>query len=172
MLRKKIGCIRTGSTKGLRETNTFNENDVELDESILLWHMATDICFHTTETSADDEIKRERCRLLSNYMLHLMVTSPFLLPSGIGQSRFLDTCFEAVEFFDHRIRLGEKSACEMSESSVQAVWRERGCKQISPLWCLSTCRVFENARKWTNVWDNLWSLVGYFVVCSETVSVE
>ncbi|KAL6589426.1 hypothetical protein ACP70R_050365 [Stipagrostis hirtigluma subsp. patula] len=77
--------------------------EVEFDESILLWHLATDLCFHSDTDDDKPETKIaqnvEMSRAISNYMLFLLVARPFMLTAGIGQIRFGDTCVEAKNFF-------------------------------------------------------------------------
>ncbi|KAJ7963282.1 DUF594 family protein [Quillaja saponaria] len=91
--------------------------EVEFDQSILLWHIATDLCFYS---DSKDDIKlsdNQNCkaaRLLSNYMVYLLVFCPFMLPNGIGQIRFQDTCAEANEYFIERKCMSDKKrACKM-----------------------------------------------------------
>ena len=76
--------------------------EVEFDESILLWHIATNLCFHSNDQKQDlDDCKdyRDTSQLLSNHMLYLLVFCPLMLPNGIGHIRFHDTRAEAIEFF-------------------------------------------------------------------------
>ncbi|CAD6229505.1 unnamed protein product [Miscanthus lutarioriparius] len=77
--------------------------EVEFDESILLWHIATDLCFHSEDGDGDNAAKISHyvdiSRAISNYMLFLLVARPFMLTAGIGQIRFGDTCAEAKNFF-------------------------------------------------------------------------
>ncbi|KAL6853488.1 hypothetical protein ACP4OV_019517 [Aristida adscensionis] len=78
--------------------------EVEFDESILLWHIATDLCFHSGDSDGDGGDAKiaqhvEISRAISNYMLFLLVARPFMLTAGIGQIRFGDTCAEAKNFF-------------------------------------------------------------------------
>ncbi|XP_077220516.1 uncharacterized protein LOC143854424 [Tasmannia lanceolata] len=104
---------------------SVNVVDVEFDESLLLWHIATDLCYnnnaeetidkesqikdHADETiGKDSEIKDEHRRfsnILSNYMIYLLVWQPNMMPStaGIGQIRYRDTCAEAKRFFLPRV---------------------------------------------------------------------
>ncbi|XP_078149938.1 uncharacterized protein LOC144545226 [Carex rostrata] len=42
--------------------------------------------------------KREISQDISNYMLFLLIVRPFMMPAGIGQIRFGDTCAEAANF--------------------------------------------------------------------------
>ncbi|CAM0902338.1 unnamed protein product [Alopecurus aequalis] len=51
------------------------------DESILLWHIATDLCFHRMGASATPDYS-QRCREMSNYMMHLLVDNPEMLMPG------------------------------------------------------------------------------------------
>ncbi|XBI96844.1 hypothetical protein VPH35_033066 [Triticum aestivum] len=53
-----------------------------LDESVLLWHLATDFCFYCTRTSPDHAEHTNRCRQISNYMVHLLSESPEMLFPG------------------------------------------------------------------------------------------
>ena len=81
--------------------------DAEFDQSILLWHIATDLRYYGTDEDSNDNISensssKENSKLLSDYMLYLLVMRPFMLPNGIGQIRFQDTCAEAEEFFEER----------------------------------------------------------------------
>ncbi|XP_019052611.1 PREDICTED: uncharacterized protein LOC104593692 [Nelumbo nucifera] len=78
--------------------------EVEFDESILRWHIATDICFYLDEESRNSHEetnspsakiignKKKMCREVSNYMLYLLISRPFMLTAGIGQIKFGDTC--------------------------------------------------------------------------------
>ncbi|KAK6146318.1 hypothetical protein DH2020_020187 [Rehmannia glutinosa] len=114
-LHKQLGSYR-GDKILLKELNCFDKSDeVEFDQSVLLWHIATYFCYHldVNESCLEDNLKfkSETSRWLSDYMIHLLIMSPFMLPSGIGQILFQDTCAEAIEFFEDR-KLSKKDACE------------------------------------------------------------
>lgn len=96
-----------------KDKNLVEDIEVEFDQSLLLWQIATDICYAKADQQQELENQRERCRLLADYMVHLLMVSPFMLPSGIGQIRFQDTCAEATEFFNFEKNLSKKEACEM-----------------------------------------------------------
>ncbi|KAA8526874.1 hypothetical protein F0562_008897 [Nyssa sinensis] len=82
---------------------------VEYDESLLLWHIATELCYfkkkdkNNLNAGANQEmdLNREFCKLLSEYMLYLLVMRPTMMSAvaGIGKIRFRDTCEEAKKFF-------------------------------------------------------------------------
>ncbi|TVU43334.1 hypothetical protein EJB05_09794, partial [Eragrostis curvula] len=57
------------------------------DESILLWHVATDFCFHCESTSCNIA---SLCRDMSNYMVHLLFANPEMLMPGTRRSLFTD----------------------------------------------------------------------------------
>ncbi|RDX94609.1 hypothetical protein CR513_22987, partial [Mucuna pruriens] len=89
----------------------------EFDQSILLWHIATDLCYNCVSgEDVDNEGPnfREASKLFSEYMLYLLVMRPSMLPNGIGEIRFQDTCAEATEFIKDRKSIKrKKEACQM-----------------------------------------------------------
>jgi len=93
--------------------------EVEFDQSILLWHIATDLCYSSDDVESQNINHiafqcREKSQLLSDYMLYLLVICPFLLPNGIGQIRFEDTCAEVDELLKERKYIKERSqVCKM-----------------------------------------------------------
>ncbi|KAM0843458.1 hypothetical protein ACQ4PT_057695 [Festuca glaucescens] len=90
--------------------------EVEFDESILLWHIATDLCLYSDDSSDDAKLSEyvSISRAVSNYMLFLLVARPFMLTAGIGQIRFGDTYAEAKNFFAREMtRPDERSAAMM-----------------------------------------------------------
>lgn len=80
---------------------------VDYDKSLLLWHIATELCLHDEERgdgAAKDDPHREFSKLLSDYMLYLLIMQPTMMSAvaGIGQIRFRDTCEEAQKFLNVR----------------------------------------------------------------------
>ncbi|XP_050256922.1 uncharacterized protein LOC126702298 [Quercus robur] len=89
---------------------------VDFDQSILLWHIATDLCYYIDQDNDSETVKKliRMSKLLSNYLVHLLVKCPYMLPSGIGQIRFQDTCAEAMEVIEEREYISdENKACEV-----------------------------------------------------------
>ncbi|KAJ4979487.1 hypothetical protein NE237_010267 [Protea cynaroides] len=72
-------------------------DDIEFDQSILIWHIATDLCCHHSGRVPEEQEKN--CKLLSDYMVYLLIVCPFMLPEGIGEIRSVDTEEEAMIFF-------------------------------------------------------------------------
>ncbi|KAH7837031.1 hypothetical protein Vadar_008698 [Vaccinium darrowii] len=91
-------------------------SEVDFDESLIMWHIATELCYNTgegnkltnngstnaTNPNSDDKKNfRDMSKLLSDYMLYLLISQATMLSTvaGIGQIRFRDTCAEAKKFF-------------------------------------------------------------------------
>ncbi|GKV20252.1 hypothetical protein SLEP1_g30407 [Rubroshorea leprosula] len=73
---------------------------VEFDQSILIWHMATEICYYTSEDlSGYVKSTRDFSLHMSRYMCYLLVIRPSLLSDRIEIMRIRHTRAEAMEFF-------------------------------------------------------------------------
>ncbi|KAF7001232.1 hypothetical protein CFC21_016943 [Triticum aestivum] len=80
-------------------------SDREFDESLLLWHIATDLCCYPLEPTVqtkDASNMQKIGQTLSEYMLYLLIKQPEMLSAtaGIGLLRYRDTCAEAKRFFE------------------------------------------------------------------------
>ncbi|XVE65396.1 hypothetical protein DITRI_Ditri07aG0177100 [Diplodiscus trichospermus] len=135
-------------TKVDRSTLMQYVSDVQYDESLLLWHIATDLCYYTpVEQRLNEESYnyREFSKLLSDYMLYLLIMQPTMMAAvgGIGKIRFRDTCAEAERFFRERSLLSKpenkkkrenvKNAKEPSgedEEETENIVEAEACKEI------------------------------------------
>ncbi|OMO70664.1 hypothetical protein CCACVL1_18720 [Corchorus capsularis] len=82
--------------------------ELEFTHSLLLWHIATDILYYNHRRNHPDGHVDLPCRiskLLSDYMMHLLVNRPFMLRRGIGELRYRDTFSEAVKFLQKEMRI-------------------------------------------------------------------
>ncbi|TVU40202.1 hypothetical protein EJB05_13653, partial [Eragrostis curvula] len=90
----------------------------EFDKSVLLWHIATDLClFKDRQGPLLKETARMRdiSEMLSEYMLYLLIKQPEMLSAtgSIGQL-YRDTCADARRFFGSiQWRLSEDEARRM-----------------------------------------------------------
>ncbi|KAI5312354.1 hypothetical protein L3X38_041527 [Prunus dulcis] len=115
----------------------------EFDQSILLWHIATDLCYYSDlEDNPNSDLAKKpnslssrswkASKFLSEYLLYLLVMRPFMLPNGIGQIRFQDTCAEADEFFKQRKCKGDRKACKASPEVSTGVPAAESSEQRKP----------------------------------------
>ncbi|XP_010441702.1 PREDICTED: uncharacterized protein LOC104724847 [Camelina sativa] len=80
----------------------------DYDQSILLWHIATELFYQDQikiqATEKEEHSYREFSKILSDYMMYLIIVQPTLMSavSGIAKIRFVDTCAEAKDFFKRR----------------------------------------------------------------------
>ncbi|XP_010535680.1 PREDICTED: uncharacterized protein LOC104810911 [Tarenaya hassleriana] len=77
---------------------------VDYDQSILLWHIATELFYQVEGATEENYSYREFCKMLSDYMMYLLIMQPTLMSAvgGIGKIRFRDTCEEASRFLQRR----------------------------------------------------------------------
>ncbi|CAL9226031.1 unnamed protein product [Arabidopsis halleri] len=81
--------------------------DVDYDHSLLIWHIATELCYQeeaSTNENCDKyefQTDREISKILSDYMMYLLIMQPKLMSevAGIGKIRFRDTLAEAERYF-------------------------------------------------------------------------
>ncbi|KAK9062878.1 hypothetical protein SSX86_020068 [Deinandra increscens subsp. villosa] len=100
----KPSCIHKGGYS-LHQNNCskllWSIHDVEFDRSILIWHIATSLCYYS---DIDDQsgVNRIESNHMSKYLLNLLVSYPEMLPKGIGMIRYRDTCADAKRFFQNK----------------------------------------------------------------------
>jgi hypothetical protein len=88
----------------LLQTSSYDElkwsiEDYQYAESLLIWHIATELCYEKEKGSSDSD--RKKCKLLSDYMFYLLVMKPIMMAPVLGNWLivFQDTCAEAKRFF-------------------------------------------------------------------------
>ncbi|CAN6380848.1 unnamed protein product [Urochloa humidicola] len=97
----------------------------DLDECLLLWHVATDLCLGVTVEGAKFAEMRETCRCLSEYMLYLLIKQSDMLSTmaGIGLIRYRDTCAEARKLFHSSGLLRHRSADHLHDMARETLLR-------------------------------------------------
>ncbi|CAK7334127.1 unnamed protein product [Dovyalis caffra] len=131
--------------------------EVEFDQSILIWHLATEICCNVEDSTADSiQSKHDISKLLSQYMLYLLVMNPSMLPIGIGQFVFEDTCAEAQKFFSTEGKLNvHKNLLLQYKTGVQLPGeRYRSKKSVLS----DSCRLAQQLEDVSNK-EEKWSLI-------------
>ena len=178
----RISCFHRGGAV----LKKFNHSELgwsikeELDESILIWHIATDICYQLDQRQTYTNTFMLLCELstlLSQYMLYLLVICPFMLPMGIGMIRFQDTCTEITRYFEvHKSREdnsdSDKSYAErlfnkITQGPPSEVERDKNksvlfdaCRLASKLEAIS-----DKKQKWEMI-SNVWvEMLAYAACC-------
>ncbi|KAH7861208.1 hypothetical protein Vadar_023109 [Vaccinium darrowii] len=131
---------------------------VEFDHSILLWHIATDLCYYSDlnrsknigNANLSPSSRAITSKFLSDYMLYLLVLRPSMLPKGIGEIKYRDTCAEAQRFISQRRNAisSREQAC-MSLLEVETIILPeiaKGNESMSVLF--DGCRLAKSLQEW------------------------
>ncbi|KAI4387477.1 hypothetical protein MLD38_005305 [Melastoma candidum] len=96
----------------LKDLLTHYVTDLEFDEEILTWHVATEIC-HQVDGVGNDR-KKLLSKVLSDYMLYLLVMQQKMTSAiaDIGQIRFRDSCSEVRALWKISKPKDMKELCE------------------------------------------------------------
>ncbi|KAF7027850.1 hypothetical protein CFC21_039855 [Triticum aestivum] len=96
-LRGQWTLHRLGLERGQRQGLAWSFK-VAFDRSVLLWHIATDLCFHHPNTSSTrgDAAATQHSREMSNYMIYLLCIRPEMLLPGTSPGLF-DVASDALE---------------------------------------------------------------------------
>ncbi|KAF7845474.1 hypothetical protein G2W53_002379 [Senna tora] len=94
---------------------------MEFHQSILTWHIATDICYYYGKM---ESIEQGRNRIISNtiseYMLYILVKQRHMLPVGTGLISFRDTCAETMVLLGQlKVELPLENVSEACEKLMQ-----------------------------------------------------
>ncbi|XP_010449404.1 PREDICTED: uncharacterized protein LOC104731659 [Camelina sativa] len=115
--------------------------DVDYDHSLLIWHIATELCYQEEDSAEKncDKMKREISKIISDYMMYLLMMQPKLMSdvSGIGNIRFRDTLAEADRFFTKKgirnsrdVNLGSKKILSVDTSIEPSDVKGNHCKSV------------------------------------------
>jgi hypothetical protein len=103
------------------------------DESVLLWHLATDLCFRRSPPPpAGDAGKREECtRAVSDYMAHLLNSKQEMLMTGSRRHLLA----EAVQDVESILEKFSKKHLHLDEATLPEIILEEG-KSVHPTYPL------------------------------------
>ncbi|XP_034887830.1 uncharacterized protein [Populus alba] len=105
--------------------------EVEFSRSILVWHLATDICYHVDKDGSNVSKADEASRSLSEYMMYLLVIRPNMLSKGFGDDEgYQRTLQELRELRGLKDPQSDdlNYAFEVHERTLQELWglKDRG----------------------------------------------
>ncbi|KAI8027733.1 hypothetical protein LOK49_LG02G00970 [Camellia lanceoleosa] len=88
--------------------------EIEYRKSLVLWHIATDLCFYSCRSSRDYYDLSEFCKTISDYMLYLLMMKPTMtVPvAGCWLQVFWDTSAEVKRLFHKRSIRDHREACK------------------------------------------------------------
>ena len=91
--------------------------NVEIYERIMIWHIATDLCFYTDSGANEpiNKLRQEVSKDVSDYMMYIIVMYPFILSTGNAMVSFENTCAKVEEKFqvNKLLRPRTANACAM-----------------------------------------------------------
>jgi hypothetical protein len=138
---------RNGSRRILRRSI-----EKPFDESIILWHVATDFCFYRKGTSPDPECPR-MCREISNYMMHLLFANPEMLLPGSRRNLFT-TAYDELEAILQGNDLSLLDEKELINKIIEKVGSTKGFIQDS--WAIAQALMQLDDEKMWEVMKGVW----------------
>lgn len=106
--------------------------DVEYDESLVIWHIATELCYETEKEPDEDAEKWHRrfSKILSDYMFYLLIRQPKLMSEIAPMSEviFNDTSKGARQFFKEVMTSSLRNAAKCEVKKKEA--HKEACKAI------------------------------------------
>ncbi|EOA14831.1 hypothetical protein CARUB_v10028141mg [Capsella rubella] len=68
----------------------------DYDQSILMWHIATELLYQTEKATTANECNREYSKILSDYMMYLLFVQPAMMSTvaGIDKTSFMEAIAE------------------------------------------------------------------------------
>ena len=98
--------------------------NVEYYQSVIIWHIATNLCFDTDSgvNEPKNDLLRKVSKDVSDYVMYILVMCPFLLSTGDAKFSFKITGAMVTEFFQKKkfARLPKADACAMLISEYDA----------------------------------------------------
>ncbi|KAK7304130.1 hypothetical protein RJT34_15197 [Clitoria ternatea] len=104
----------------------------DLDKSIAIWHMATDIC-HYSDSQSNFSVnpKIEMAKLLSNYMMYLLAMRPHMLSTTTAKIVFQHACDKVKDLLKEEYCVkDEKEACRILREERVPQYSERKSETV------------------------------------------
>ena len=130
-------------------------SEFQYTESVLLWHIATEICCLDDNEDERKKNNTRPCKILSDYMFYLLIMQPAMLSPVLGNWYlvFQDTCAEAKRFFN-KYSISEHNNAVEKMKNVKTKFRPAAVKGIkSKSLFFDACILSQQLRKWDNRWE-------------------
>ncbi|KAG7536318.1 hypothetical protein ISN44_As13g002760 [Arabidopsis suecica] len=108
----------------------------DYDQSIIMWHIATELLYRTEEATEKSQCNREFSKILSDYMMYLLFVQPALMSTvaGIDKKRFMEAIAEvknsreAKKYLEKKYRVDsdQERLCKEILSSVEECSEKKG----------------------------------------------
>ncbi|KAB2601112.1 hypothetical protein D8674_002117 [Pyrus ussuriensis x Pyrus communis] len=107
----------------------WSVKEYQYAESVLLWHIATELYFAKPVENADHNGRRKICKTLSDYMFYLLVMQHKMMAPFLGNWHivFQDTRAEAKRFFSKHSISDHRNACDKI-TALKAKYRSAAVK--------------------------------------------
>ncbi|CAL5091493.1 unnamed protein product [Urochloa decumbens] len=155
----KFNDISRGGGHWTLERNGCEENfggsiEKPFDESTILWHVATDFCFHLKGSSPDSKRARH-CREISNYMVHLLFANPEMLIPGSRRTLFTDAYNELEAILkDEDLSLLDEN--QLTEKIIDKVGSSKEGNIVQDSWVLARNLMGLGNEKMWEVINGVW----------------
>ena len=115
--------LRSNSNGFSEEYDKYIKNgtvNVETYQSIIIWHIATDLYFYKDSDRNEPNLSREVSKDISDYMMYILAMCPLAFSTGNAKVGFELTCISVEGYYDQLSGLPKDQVCEKIISDYKA----------------------------------------------------